>query len=208
MAEENKVEAEEKDKKKDSDKKIKRTFHLNKNVNSENVQDIVRGILEANTYDDEQEEKNPDYKRKPISLIISSYGGNIYDGMELVGVIDSSKTPIHGYCYSKAMSMGFVIFVVCHKRFAHGLANLMYHDGAGQLGGTFQDIEQGLDQFKKLVAQLDYYITSYTNLSQEKLDEMKVFKKNWYMLAEEAKENGIVDEILESTRKSHREKSA
>jgi ATP-dependent Clp protease protease subunit len=95
-----------------------REFLLNKNVSSDSVEAIVKGIFEINRYDDKQEEIDSAYVRRPIKITVDSFGGSIYCGLLLVNAIENSDTPIHGYCYSKAMSMGFITFVVCHKRFA------------------------------------------------------------------------------------------
>lgn len=195
-----------KDVKKDENKKVekKRAYHLNENVSSASVKVIIQGILDINKFDEEQEKKDPSYVREPITLVIDSYGGSIYDGFGLMGVIDTSLTPVHGYCYSKAMSMGFAIYIMCHKRFAHYLAEFMYHDGATSLGGTLVGIQQSLDQSKKLVAKIDEYVLRYTDMNRDELDEIKDAKKDLYITTAEALELGIVDEILQSTRHIHR----
>src|SRR5437868_3684521 len=145
--------SENKETKKEEPKKDfkKREFLLNKNISAESVEPIIKGILEMNEYDDEQQEKDPLFVRKPIKLIVDSFGGDIYSGNALVGVIDSSKTPVHGYCYGKAMSMGFMIFAICHYRYAHQIATLMYHDGGTIARGTTEEIQLDVDQLRRLV---------------------------------------------------------
>lgn len=183
----------------------KREFILNKTVSAESVQPIIVGINEINAHDNEQQEKDPNYVRKPIKLIIDSFGGSIYCGFALANTVDTSETPVHTYCLGKAMSMGFLIFVVGHKRFAHPNATLMYHDAGTSLGDTVEGIQQSLNQTKKIVRAGDNMITNYTNIKQTKLDRIKREKKNWYMFATEGFELGVVDELLVSTRKKHRE---
>lgn len=181
-----------------------REFLLNKNVSAESVESIVKGIFEINRYDEKQELENKDYVRRPIKITIDSYGGNIYCGLLLVNAIENSDTPIHTYCYSKAMSMGFMVFVVGHKRFASPIATLMYHDAGTSLGGTMEDIQQGVDQINKVVKRMDGMITAYTNIPQTKLDKIKKMKQNWYIFGDDAIELGIVDELLESKRNKNR----
>jgi ATP-dependent Clp protease, protease subunit len=181
-----------------------REFLLNKNVSAESVEAIVKGILEINRYDDKQEEEDSSYVRRPIKVIVDSYGGNIYCGLLLVNTIENSETPIHTYCYSKAMSMGFITFAVGHKRFASPNATLMYHDAGTSLGNTVEGIQQHLDQLKRVVARMDGMITSYTNIPQTKLDKVKKMKQDWYIFGDDAVELGLVDELLESKRNKNR----
>lgn len=185
----------------------KREFILNKNVTAESVQPIIEGINEINRFDAEQEAKDSSYVRKPIKLIVDSYGGSIYCGNALVNTIDTSETPVHGYCLGKAMSMGFAIFVACHKRFAHKNASLMYHDAGTAEKGTLEEIQIGIDQVKKVVKIMDAMIVEYTNIPKTKLDRVKKSRKNWYMFATEAFELGVVDELIKSTREKHRKAS-
>lgn len=201
--EEKKIEGKKETKKNEVTKK-KRAFHLSEGVSTVSVKSIMQGIIEVNDYDKEQEEKNPDYIREPIILIVDSYGGSIYDGFGLMSVIDSSLTPVHGYCYSKAMSMGFAIFCVCHKRFAHRMATLMYHDGGTTLKDTITGIQQSLNQSKRIVARSDEYIVLYTNITQEELDEAKRLKEDWYLFGDEAMELGIVDELIPTRRHNYK----
>lgn len=181
----------------------KREFLLNKGVNADSVQPIIIGINEINTYDDVQQEKDPLYIRKPIKLIVDSYGGNIYCGMLLVNTIENSDTPIHTYCLSKAMSMGFIIFAVGHKRFASTNATLMYHDAATTIGDSVEGLQQAIDQSKKVVGRMDGLITAYTKIPQTKLDKIKKMKQNWYVFGDDAVELGLVDELLYSKRNKH-----
>lgn len=181
-----------------------REFLLNKHVSADSVEAIVKGIFEINRYDTKQEENDSTYVRKPIKLTIDSFGGSIYCGMLLVNAIENSDTPIHGYCYGKAMSMGFIIFMVCHYRYASPDATLMYHDAGTSLGDTIEGIQQSIDQTKRVVKRMDGLITAYTNIPQTKLDKVKKLKQNWYIFGDEAVELGLVDELLVSKRAKHR----
>jgi ATP-dependent Clp protease, protease subunit len=181
-----------------------REFLLNKNFSAESVEKIVKGIFEINRYDDKQEEEDENYIRKPIKIVVDSFGGSIYCGMLLVNAIENSETPIHTYCYSKAMSMGFITFAVGHKRFASPNATLMYHDAGTTLGDTIEGIQQSIDQTKRVVKRMDGLITSYTNIPQTKLDKVKKMKQNWYIFGDDAVELGLVDELLESKRNKNR----
>ena len=60
----------------------------------------------------------PVEKRKPIKIYINSPGGGVSSGMALIDIIKLSKTPVYAYVIGYACSMGGVILVACHKRYA------------------------------------------------------------------------------------------
>src|SRR5205085_12491300 len=135
-----------------------------------------------------------------IKLIVDSYGGDIYSGNTLVALIDSSVTPVHTYCYGKAMSMGFMIYNAGHKRFAHMLATFMYHDAGSVTRGLVEEMQMDIDQIRRLVKHGDTLLLANTKLTRERLDEVKKTRTNWYMFTDEAVQYGIVHEIIKSTR--------
>jgi ATP-dependent Clp protease, protease subunit len=91
-----------------------RSIILSNDIDNESVEEVIQFILDANEYDDEQDSVSKDFERKPIKLVVNSFGGVIYDGFALIGVIKTSRTPIHTYCYGYAMSMGLPIFAAGH----------------------------------------------------------------------------------------------
>jgi ATP-dependent Clp protease protease subunit len=178
----------------------KREFFLNDGVSAGSVKDIITGILEVNRYDAERERRDSDYQRQPIRLIVNTYGGSVYDGFGLVAVIDTSETPVHTYLYGKAMSMGLIIFASGHRRFAHPLGTLMYHQISVGAQDKIEGIEQVIAQSHKLNEAYDNYLLAVSNIPKKKLDQAKKQKQELYMFALEAIEYGLVDEILPSRR--------
>lgn len=187
--------------KKETQTKTKREFILNKNVGESSVEDIIIGIRAVNEYDTEQEEKYASYVRKPIKLIVNTFGGSVYDGFALVGVIDSSETPVYTYCFGKAMSMGFVVFAAGHKRFAHPLATFMFHQVSNTLAGKANEIEESLEQMKELQRMCNEYLFEVTDLPVKKIKKTIKNKTEWYFTASKAVEYGLADELLTSKRK-------
>lgn len=178
----------------------KRDFILNDSVTNLSVKDIMMGILEINRQDAEKEEKDADYVRKPITLVVNTYGGSVYDGFGLVAVIDASETPVHTYLYGKAMSMGLIIFASGHRRFAHPLGTLMYHGVSTGVQGKIQDIEMSITQTKRLNEAYDNYLLAVSDIPKEVIDHVKHERTELYLFALEAIEYGLVDEILPSRR--------
>lgn len=174
----------------------KRDFILDGKVNEETVRKVSEAIIDINRYDEEQALKTVDYIRKPINLIINTYGGSLYDANMLIGVIETSKTPVHTYCYGKAMSAGFYIYASGHKRFATILATFMYHDGSVGLHNTIEGLKEDLQHMINLRDNYDNYILSRTNIPKQIIDEKKRVKEDLYLFAEQAKTYGLVDEII------------
>jgi len=174
----------------------KRDFILDGKVGEDTIRKISEAIIDINRYDEEQEVKNSDYVRKPIELIINTYGGSLYDANLMIGVIETSKTPVHTYCHGKAMSAGFYIFASGHKRFATPLATFMYHDGSVGMHDTIHGLKYNLEHYTKLRDRYDNYMLQVTNLPKHIMDEKKRIKEDWYMFADEALIYGLVDEII------------
>ena len=173
-----------------------RTFYLNTGVDSEAITESIIGILKINSYDDKQEEKLKDYERKPIKVIVDSFGGIVYDGMGLVNAITSSKTPVHTYCYSKGMSMGLLIFISGHKRFIHENATLMFHQLSGGSYGTNQDILEDAETKNDLNNMLMKIVKKRTKITKEQIKEKNERKQDWFFRGKEAIKLGAADKLI------------
>jgi ATP-dependent Clp protease, protease subunit len=176
--------------------KKNRYFILNEDVDAESVVGIIREIHDINRYDSEKESKVVDYEREPITLVVNTYGGSVYDGFALLSEMVLSKTPIHTICQGKAMSMGFILMLGGHKRFMTPFATLMYHEISTAAWDKITGIKQTVEEAERLQRVYDNYVLSRTNLMQEKLDDIKERKMEWYLGADDAKKLGIIDEIL------------
>lgn len=167
-----------------------RKLYLNEEITIDSVDGIVRNILR---YNKEDKGKTTE-ERRPIFLYISSDGGDVDSGLELIDVIESSKTPVYtvnlGYCYS----MAFVTFLAGHKRFASRNAKFLLHDGNSVVSGSAGKAQDTMSFVKRLEKRLREYILSKTSITYK--EYQKNFLREWYMFAEEAKSRRIVDFIL------------
>lgn len=176
-----------------------RTIYLNTEIDSEEITESILGILRINSYDDEQEEKIKDYVRQPIKVIVDSFGGVVYDGMGIVNAITSSKTPVHTYCYSKAMSMGLLIFISGHERFIHEYATLMFHQLSGGSCGTNQDILEDAERKNKLNNMLMKIVKKRTKITKEQIKGKNERKQDWFFTGKMALKLGAADKIIKDT---------
>lgn len=176
-----------------------RTIYLNTGISSEAVTEGVIAIMKINAYDDEQEARLKDYKRPPIKVVVDSFGGIVYDGFSMINILLTSKTPIHTYCYSKACSMGFMIMLCGHKRFATKYSTLMAHQLSGGFHGTNMDIQENATRVNELNDKLMEIIVDRTKITKKQLNEMNKLKQDWFMFGEEALEMGVVDKLIKYT---------
>lgn len=165
-------------------------------VESDMARNIIENVMKINRDDDEKEKKYKDFKREPIELVITSYGGSCYDGLGIYDVIQNSKTPVYTQVYGYAMSMGVVILLAGHKRFISKHSTLMFHDIATGMFGPLEYIKGGLDQTEKLRDMATDIICDRTNITREKLNEIYKSKQDWYITAQDAVKLGFADEII------------
>lgn len=179
-----------------TDDKKNRYLILNDDVTPLSSFAIIKEIHDINKFDDEKEKKVVGYEREPITLLVNTPGGSVYDGFALVSEIIMSKTPVHTYCPGKAMSMGFIIMLAGHKRLMGPFATLMYHEISTRAWDNITGIKQTVEEAERLQRVYDSYVLQRTNLMQEKLDDVKERKLDWYIGPEDCKKLGIIDEIL------------
>jgi ATP-dependent Clp protease protease subunit len=173
-----------------------RNIVLSSDISASSVADIIESILDINTLDDEFEGDLQDYYREPIKLVVNSFGGSVYDGFALIAAIEHSKTPIHGYCYGSAMSMGFIIYISTHIRFAHKTSTLMYHEISDFFWGNITGAKQNIKECERIQKVYDDYVLSRTKIPVDKMNDYKARKDDWYMSAQEGLKYKIIDKIL------------
>lgn len=177
-----------------------RAIWFTSEVYPETVAQAIQQISKINYIDDQKEKQayieGQSYIRHPIKLYVSSYGGSVYDGLGLIGIIRSSKTPVHTYAVGKVMSMGFVLAISGHKRFAYPHTSYMFHSLSSFSFGKFMELVECVEEDRRLQAKLDLLTTSVSSITQERLQEVHERKLDWYFDSEEALKLNCVDEIL------------
>ena len=177
-----------------------RSIWFTSEVYPETVIPVIQQIQSIN-YADEQKEKEytlngQHYIRYPIKLYISSYGGSVYDGLGLAGIIKSSKTPVHTYAVGKVMSMGFLLALSGHKRFAYPHTTYMCHSLSDWSVGKIADLQESVEEDIRLQTKIDNIILENSNITQEQLNDTHTRKFDWYLDATTALELNCVDEII------------
>lgn len=177
-----------------------RAIWLTTEVYPDTIASAVQQIQTINYLDNRKEKEavlnDQIYIRPPIKLYVSSYGGSVYDGFGLVGAILASKTPVHTYANGKVMSMGFILAISGVKRFAYPHTTYMFHSVSDDAWGKFSEIEESVEESKRLQQKIDTLTITRTKILQEQLNEVHVKKLDWYFDAIDALELNCVDEIL------------
>lgn len=154
------------------------------------VQDAIHNILQFNADD----RALPPESRKPILLYLTSNGGSVDVGMQLIDIILNSKTPVYTINTGRQYSMGFLIGLAGHKRFATKNAKFLMHDGTTFVVDSTSKAKDQMEFQIKIDERIKEYVLSRSKLTAEEYD--KKYTKEWYMFADEAKENGFIDFII------------
>ena len=178
----------------------KRVLYLAAQVNQKSMNDLTKAIIQINDHDRYSEKLYPiydlEYKPKPIKIYIDSYGGAVYQCLGLLGVMKKSTTPIHTFAAGAAMSCGFMILISGHKRFGYEYSTPLYHQVSTGFLGKVKDMEESLEETKRLQKKIEEITLERTQISQKKLREVLKNKVDWYMTAQEALQLGVIDEIV------------
>lgn len=133
-------------------------------------------------------------QRKPITIYLNTPGGDVFIGLILAEVIRKSTTPVHVTVLGLAASMGGVILVAGHKRYAFEFSNVLIHDGSLGLSGSRNKVKDNMKFYDEKDEQLKNFILSNTKITEEKYKEME--DREWWITAKDALELGIIDAII------------
>lgn len=137
----------------------------------------------------------PVEERKPIKLLLYSYGGDGQACFSLLDVIGLSKTPVWTVNMGVAMSAGLLILLGGHKRFCLKNSTALAHSGSGGASGTFEQTEAQMKDYKRFVETMRNYIIERTNIDSKTLNKYKT--KEWYLYADDQVKYGIVNKIID-----------
>ena len=135
-------------------------------------------------------------RRKDIHFYINSPGGSVTATMAIYDTMQILSCPVATYCVGLAASGGAVLLAggASGKRFSLPHAKVMIHQPYGQVGGQVSDIEIQADEIIKTRAVLNEILASHTGQPIEQIAQDT--DRDRYLTAKEAKEYGLVDDIL------------
>lgn len=135
-------------------------------------------------------------RTRDINMYINSPGGSVYSGLGVYDTMQYVSPDIATICIGVAASMACVLLGAGTKgkRAALKHSRIMMHQPSGAIGGQASDIEITVNEIRKLKRELYEVVNVHTGKSVEQIE--KDFDRDRWMTAAEAKEYGLVDEVL------------
>ena len=138
-------------------------------------------------------------RRKDIHFYINSPGGSVTATLAIYDTMQMLSCPMSTYCVGLAASGGAGLLAggTSGKRFALPHSKVMIHQPYGGVGGQVSDIEIQAEEILKTREVLNQVLAEHTGQSLEKI--ARDTDRDYYMNATEAKEYGVVDDVLKKT---------
>ncbi|MCX6350531.1 MAG: ATP-dependent Clp endopeptidase proteolytic subunit ClpP [Bacteroidetes bacterium] len=140
--------------------------------------------------------------KRDVQVYINSPGGSVYAGLGIYDTMQYVTPDVATICTGMAASMGAVLLAAGHagKRSCLKHSRVMIHQPLGGAQGQASDIEITAREILKLKKELYDILASHSGQTYEKVSEDS--DRDYWMTSQEAKDYGMVDEILTRTPKS------
>lgn len=134
---------------------------------------------------------------KDINLYVNSPGGAVTAGFAIYDTMQYIKPSVCTYCIGQAASMGAVLLAAGAKgkRYALPYSRIMIHQPWGGAQGTASDISIQAKEILRVKEELIGILAKHTGQGVDKIRDDS--DRDFFMTAKEAKEYGLVDEVLE-----------
>ena len=135
-------------------------------------------------------------RRKDIHFYINSPGGSVTSTLAIYDTMQMITCPVATYCVGLAASGGSVLLAGGEKgkRYALKHSKVMIHQPHGGVGGQVSDIEIQANEIIKTRETLNEILAGHTGKTSDEI--LKACDRDHYLTAEEAKDFGLVDDIL------------
>jgi ATP-dependent Clp protease, protease subunit len=155
-------------------------------IESDRSKEVIRKMLEF-------EAKDPG---EPIIMKISSSGGSALDGLAIIETMRTITSPIMTFCLGYAFSMALVILAAGESgsRFCTRGSWLMMHQISAGRYQRFDELKSTFTFYERLNMQLASILSEGSGQDIEKIHQD--MREDLWMAAEEAKEFGLVDEVI------------
>lgn len=159
------------------------------------VDQIANSVIAQLLFLDHEDQK------KDIKLYINSPGGSVAAGLAIYDTMQHVKAPVSTICVGMAASMGAVLLTAGHKgkRYALPNAEILLHQVMGGAEGQAVEIEITARHIIKLKDKLNKIIAKHTGQKMERIE--KDTDRDFYLSPQEAKEYGLIDDIVTTTKK-------
>ncbi len=140
--------------------------------------------------------------RMDIQMFINSPGGSVIAGLGMYDTMQYVSPDVNTICTSLAASMGAVLLCAGKKgkRSCLPHSRVMIHQPSGGMQGQFTDMEISYNLIKTLKQELYQIMANHTGKTVKTIE--KDCDRDYWMTAQQAKEYGLVDEVLDKNRRS------
>lgn len=138
---------------------------------------------------------------KDIHMYINSPGGYVTAGLAITDTMDAISCPVNTYCMGQCASMGAVILSsgTKGKRFALRNSRIMIHSVSSGAEGKIEDMKLDVNETDRLNDLLAHLLAENCGKPFKKIK--KTMERDFYLSAEEAKEFGLIDEVMKKVTK-------
>jgi ATP-dependent Clp protease protease subunit len=160
------------------------------------IEDHMANSVIAQMLHLEQEDPDAD-----ISIYINSPGGVVSSGLAIYDTMQFIRPEVSTWCMGMSASIAAVLLAggTRGKRYALPHSSMMIHQPAGGVYGQATDIRIRADEIVRIRKELNNILASHTG---QPLDKIELdTERDFYMTAEQAKEYGLIDRIIESRNK-------
>jgi ATP-dependent Clp protease, protease subunit len=137
---------------------------------------------------------------KPIYIYVNSPGGSVTAGLAIYDTMQYVRCPVSTICVGQAASMGALLLLAGAKGKRYGLPNarIMIHQPLGGAEGQATEIEIQAKEMLRLKRMLNEIICRHTGHTIERIE--KDTERDYFMSADDARQYGILDEVVEKQR--------
>jgi ATP-dependent Clp protease protease subunit len=135
---------------------------------------------------------------KPIRMYINSPGGQVYSGMAIYDTMQQLECPVSTVAVGFTASFGTILLTAGTKGMRYALPNatIHLHQPLGGAQGQASDIAIQAQEILRLRTDLNQILSNHTGQTIERIQ--KDTDRDLYMTAEQAKEYGLIDEVLQT----------
>jgi len=139
-------------------------------------------------------------QKKPIKLYINSPGGTVTAGMAIYDTMKFVKPPVETVCLGMAASIAAFLLAAGEKgnRIALPNSEILIHQVMGGAEGQASDIEIAAKQILKTKTKINQLLSKMTGQPLSKIEHDS--DRDYWLSAEEAKEYGIIDEVVKKAK--------
>ena len=166
-----------------------RTIILNKEVDETIVEHVAIPLLDF----------EKDSSNDPVTLIISTVGGSVCDGLFLCNIIDNYKKPLNIVILGYAASMGTILLAAgAHNpnvtKKCYPFSHALLHAGFSAISGETLSAEDTMAFNKRINDKIKTFIITHTKISEEEYVQNE--RKQWFLDADDLYKYGFVNEII------------